>query len=118
MTDVTIQHRAFQFSLRVVQCLQKEGADHLQEPLRKQLIRSATSIGANIIEGQNCSSKKAFLQYRQIAYRSSKETEYWLQLLTKTHISYNKAEYQTLLDENIQISKILSTILIQTKKNA
>jgi len=46
-----------------------------------QLIRSATSIGANIIEGKSASSKKDFIRYYEIAFKSANETKYWLGLL-------------------------------------
>ena len=46
-----------------------------------QLVRSATSIGANIIEGKSASSKRDFIRYHEIALKSANETKYWLGLM-------------------------------------
>lgn len=109
--------RCFQFSLSVLR---------LAEPLRKQrpnwilldqLIRSATSIGANIVEGGNSTSRKEFINYFQIALKSASETLYWLALLKEINLDQVK-EIDLLIQECIEIKKMISTIILNTKSNS
>ncbi len=80
--------------------------------IRRQLIRSATSIGANVVEAQEAASKKEFLQYINIALRSSRETGYWLELSETVGI-IPKVDVRDLMNENISISNILAAILLK-----
>jgi len=109
--------RCFDFSISVL---------HLSEILRKkqlnwvlvdQLIRSATSIGANIVEGGNSTSKKEFINYFQIALKSASETLYWLALLKEVNKQYSN-EIDLLITECTEIKKIISTIILNTKNNS
>ena len=80
----------------------------------KKMMGSATSIGANIAEGQDASTKRQFLQYLQIALRSSRETQFWLRLLAE---SSPKADLNliALRAENNQIIKILVASVLRLK---
>lgn len=111
-----INERALEFSLAVIGVLGNLPYSEVLSPLRKQVIRSSTSIGANITEAQHAISKKEFLLYMHIAFRSSAETEYWITILGRTGL-ISKENAESLLSENSQISKILSSILVTTKKN-
>jgi four helix bundle protein len=86
------------------------------EPILKQLLRSGTSIGANISESQSAISKKDFVNKLQIALKESRETEYWLKLLNKAEI-INEKEYLSLYSDCEELSKLLTSILKTTKNN-
>ena len=80
-----------------------------------QLVRSATSIGANIIEAQASSSRREFKRYLEISLRSSNETKYWLDLLEKTE-KQDMPNIEWEIKEATQISKILASSIIKLKK--
>jgi four helix bundle protein len=73
--------RCFNFSIAVLQLVKKLRADSNNWVLIDQLVRSTTSIGANIVEGSNSASRKEFINFFQIALKSAAETNYWLLLL-------------------------------------
>lgn len=79
-----------------------------------QLLRSATSIGANVVEGGSGSSRKDFINFFHIALKSANETKYWLCLIRETTI-VNKIKLEELLKEADEISKIVATILLKMK---
>lgn len=75
------KERTFCFSLEIIRYLKLLPQDYVNQTIGKQLLRSATSIGANVIEAQAGSSRKDFSNYYQIALKSANETKYWLELL-------------------------------------
>ena len=84
--------------------------------LSKQLLRSGTSIGANIVEAQAAISKKEFLAKMYISYKECCETEYWLELLHETdYLSHS--EFESINQENITLKKMLSSITYTTSNN-
>ncbi len=80
----------------------------------RQLLKSGTSIGANVREAQNAESKADFIHKMKIAAKEADETEYWL-LLCK--LSKNYPDNQLLIDENTKIIKMLSKIISSSKTN-
>ncbi len=79
-----------------------------------QLTRSATSIGANIIEAQAASSKKDFIKFYQIALKSANETRYWLGIL-RDATSADKEQVNILLKEATELANILGASLLTLK---
>jgi four helix bundle protein len=79
-----------------------------------QLIRSATSIGANLIEAQSSSSRLEFKRFYEIALRSANETKYWLGLLKDAKLVDDKI-IDNLLDEVTQIAKMIAKAIIKLK---
>ena len=79
-----------------------------------QLLRSSTSIGANIIEAKSSSSKKDFIKFYEIALKSANETKYWLGLL-RDATDADKSKVNQLLKEIEEISKILGSSLLTFK---
>jgi len=108
-----IVEKSFQFALKVM-----EFCELLEEQkkyvIARQLLKSGTSIGANIREGQGAESRADFIHKLKIAIKEAEETEYWL-LLCKHSKSYPFDE--TLLIENKEILKILNSIITTAKKN-
>ena len=84
--------------------------------LSKQLLRSATSIGANVKEAQCGQSKKDFIAKMYIAYKEANETEYWLELLHESKILENNL-FESLYKDNSEILSLLSSIT-RTLKNS
>jgi len=84
--------------------------------LSKQLLRSGTSIGANIAESQSAQSSADFIHKLEIALKEAKETHYWLEkLLVGEYI--NEAGYKSMSNDNIEIIKLLTSIIITKKRN-
>ena len=75
------------------------------------MIRSSTSIGANVVEGKSGSSKKDLINYFKIALKSANETKYWMCLL-RDAFDFEKKEINTLFQEADEISKILAASLL------
>lgn len=81
-----------------------------------QLLRSATSIGANLVEGSAGASKKDFIKFYTIALKSANETKYWLYLLKET-ILQNNEQTVILINEVNEIAKVIGAIVVNAKKN-
>ena len=111
-----IKQRTFEFSLKIIQFISKLPNQKIYWSLGDQLLRSGTSIGANIIEGQGSSSKKEFINFIRIAFKSAKETEYWLKLFKESKLTTN-SELDILVQESIEITKILNSSILTLKAN-
>jgi four helix bundle protein len=106
-----IVEKSFYFSVRIVNCykyLIKK--DRNLNALYNQLLKSGTSIGANIAESQAAASKTDFRNKLRISLKESYETEFWLKLFFKTEI-LDKGEFESLLDDSIELIKLLISII-------
>ena len=110
-----IGERVFAFAVRVVKLCQvldeKPGAPRT---LANQLLRSSTSIGANMAESKGGQSRADFLSKVSIALKEARETHYWLRLLIATEIIAEK-QLTPILDEANQLVAILTTIVKKLK---
>ncbi|MEI6498420.1 MAG: four helix bundle protein, partial [bacterium] len=84
------------------------------EPLIKQIIRSATSVGANYLEANGASSKKDFCNKIYICKKEAQETRHWLRMLSATTSEASK-EIDVLKDESQQLSMIFHKIASSSK---
>jgi four helix bundle protein len=110
-----IQERSFQFACRIVklhQYLYKRGAT--EREISRQVIRSGTSIGANLEEADAGQSKPDFISKCGIALKEARETHYWLRLLRDTHLIPLEL-IAPLIDEARQLVAILTTIVKNTR---
>ena len=108
-----IKVKSYNFALKIVH-LYKELHNENEYVLSKQLVRSATSVGANIEEGLHGQSKADFIHKFSIAQKESYETLYWLRLLTDSN--YLKPEKSNpLMNECIELQKIITSIIVTTK---
>ena len=100
----------FDFSLEIIN-LYKLLIRHNEYVMSKQLLRSATSIGANVEEANAAQTKKEFIQRMSIASKEARETKYWLRLLNKSQIiPYDYTEYLMKIEHIINIlTKIVKT---------
>jgi four helix bundle protein len=103
-------------SLRFIGNIDTKG-DAVARTIIEQLIRSLTSIGANIIEAKACNSKKDFARYFDISLKSSNETKLWLCLLRDLGKA-DKEKIQEILDETVEISKILGSSLLAMRNRS
>lgn len=109
-----ILERTFKFGVRVVRfvaILPKTPAGYA---LANQVVRSSTSIGANLEEAQDALSKRDFVHIMTISLKESRETYYWLKVLRESELVTSK-EIDSLLQENLEIVKILTTIVKKSK---
>ncbi|MBN8704136.1 MAG: four helix bundle protein [Bacteroidetes bacterium] len=109
-----IEQKTFQFSLKII-LLYKELKKNNEFELGKQLLRSGTSIGANVVEAGAGQSKKDFISKIAISSKEARETLYWLTLLSASNtIKYNFSE---LIDECEEIIRILTAIVKTSQEN-
>lgn len=106
--------RTYLFSLEIIKFISSLPKTNIFLIINNQLLRSATSIGANIIEAQASSSRRDFIKFFQIALKSANETTYWLSLLRD---SFKELEERCkiLLSEAEEISRMLGKSLITLK---
>jgi four helix bundle protein len=109
-----IRHRAFYFSKSVIDFIRNVKYERIYYSLFGQLMRSATSIGANLVEGSAGVSDKDYINYHAIALKSANETKYWLCLIKESGFD-DKKIIDELIKEADEISKIIATIIINLK---
>lgn len=111
---VTIHDRTFHFSKLIIAVTRMAIRDDAAKVIIPQCIRSATSIGANVVEAQQAASKKEFLRYMNIALRSARETNYWLRLLkgTQSQQWFDNGAVQ----ESVELARILASIILKGKR--
>ena len=109
-----ISHRCFYFSKEVILFVRECKFEAVYRSLFDQLVRSATSIGANVVEGKSGSSKKDWKNFYVIALKSANETKYWLCLIKET-LEVPKGNIDLLIKEADEISKIIASIIINSK---
>jgi len=106
--------RCYRFSLRIIALTDKLPNKRSAWVITDQLIRSATSIGANLIEARASSSRIEFKKFYEIALKSSNETKYWLCLLRDTQL-VGAEETRDLLAEVVEISNMLASGVLKLK---
>ena len=106
MKDSVLIDKSIHFAARIIK-LHKYLVDNKKESIiSKQIVRSGTSIGANINEGSYGQSRADFISKMHIALKETSETEYWLKLLILSEYISDK-EGQSLLEDCLEIKKIL-----------
>ncbi len=111
--EIDIPKRTFDFSIRIVrlcQYLEKQGT--VSKTLSRQLLRSGTSIGANVEEAQAAQSKADFVSKMSIACKEARETLYWLRLLEASEM----VEPERLAKLRVEANELVSIITSIIKK--
>lgn len=112
--DNVIENKSFQFAIRIVRLYKFLCEEKKEYILSKQLLRAGTSIGANVTESQQAQSKPDFVSKISIDLKEASETKYWIKLLGATeYLSENQTK--SILDDCVEIEKILVTILKSAK---
>lgn len=109
-----VKLRAYEFSLKMIAFVNKFPKERAFFAIGDQVIRSSTSIGANLIEAQASSSRREFVKYYEIALKSANETKYWLSLLRDSFDDLS-AKAEELLVESTEISKMIGSSVITLK---
>ncbi len=112
-----ILDKSFKFAVRIVN-LYRYLNKNREYILSKQLLKSGTSIGANVNEAQAGQSTSDFIAKLSIASKEARETKYWIELLIETGYLNKRDSYtKSLLDENNELIKILTSIIKTTQEN-
>ena len=118
MKDNIILDKSFDFAIRVIKLYKHLCDDKKEYILSKQLIRSGTSIGANINEAQAGQSKRDFIAKMSIASKEARESKYWIDLLIKTdYLNINETHVRSLLNDIEEIVKLLTSIVKSSQEN-
>lgn len=112
--DNIIQQKSFAFAIRIVNLYKYLTNEKKEFVISKQLLRSGTSIGANVEESIGGQSEKDFLSKLSIAYKEARESMYWLKLLQATDY-LNKEQAESLLADVEEICKIIGKIQLTIK---
>lgn len=111
-----VRELAISFSLEIMDCYRKL-QEHREYVFSRQILRSSTSIGANIFESIAAESTMDFVHKLHIALKEAYETRYWLILLQKSNLADNlNIEVKNLNDHLTELIKLLTAILVTTKK--
>ncbi len=114
-----IRDRAKRFAVRVIRLVKKLPKDVAGYNLGNQLIRSGTSVGANLEEADASPTRKDFFNKVSISYKEAKESRYWLELILDTNMlnhDDNINEARELQQEALELSKILFAIIKKKKE--
>ncbi|MCD2346270.1 four helix bundle protein [Clostridium guangxiense] len=113
MSENVIEKKSFDFAITTIKLCKHIICENKEYVISNQLLRSGTSIGANVKEGLRGQSKRDFLAKMNIALKEANETEYWIELLIAT--GYIKDSYSEVLSKCKEICKILNSIVTTTK---
>ena len=114
-SESIIAAKAYAFALEIVKIYKVLVNEKKEYVLSKQLLRSGTSIGANINEAISGQSKRDFVHKLNIALKEARETSYWLNLLKDSEY-INQVECETLNGKCNEIIKMLTSIIMTTKE--
>lgn len=108
-----IQEKSFEFALEIIY-LHKQLKSQNEYVISNQLLRSGTSIGANVEEAIGAQSKKDFVNKMSVAYKEARETFYWLRLLKESRLA--DGDFNIYLEKAEELNKIISSILKTSKE--
>ena len=116
--DNIVQEKSYNFALRIIKLYKYLTSEKKEFVLSRQVLRSGTSIGANVEEAIGGQSEKDFFAKISVAYKESRETHYWIRLLRDSQYLDEKASSSILKDCN-ELIKILGSIqrTIKTKNS-
>lgn len=115
MSVSIIREKSFNFAVDIIKFYKQISREDKDMVLSKQILRSGTSIGANVKEGVSAQSKRDFLTKMNIALKEAKETEYWIELFIATgYIQENQPE---ILSKCSELCRMLSATVATTKNN-
>mgnify|MGYP002514189861 CR=1 FL=1 len=109
-----VEEKSFNFAVRIVKLKDFLVTEKKEYDISRQLLRSGTSIGANIAEAQQAQSEADFVSKMNIALKEAAETKFWIKLLNATD-KLTQKQTESLLNECIEIEKFLYSIVKTTK---
>ena len=115
VTEQTVERKSFLFAVRIVNLAKHLNTSKKENILSKQLLRSGTSIGANIAEAEQAQSRADFISKMSIALKEAVETNYWLRLLQATDY-LSEAEFSSIHSDCRELEKMLTAIIKTAKQ--
>jgi len=109
-----LKYRCYYFSIQIIKLLETLPEKKVYWIISDQLLRAATSIGANVVEAKSSSSRKDFIKFYEIALKSANETKYWLGLL-RDATQIDKDKINQFLAETEEIANMLGSSLLTLK---
>ena len=109
-----ILEKSMEFAVRIVKLSKYMQQEHKEYTLSKQVLRSGTSVGANVREAVYAQSRKDFVAKMSIALKEISETEYWLELLMKTEY-VTEEQYESIRTDCVEIVRLLTSIVKSSK---
>jgi four helix bundle protein len=116
MKENIVKTKSFSFAIRVVRLYQHLVKKEKEYILSTQVLKSGSSIGANVEEADGGISKADFSNKMSIAYKEAKETHYWLRLLCATEY-INKKIFDSMIEDCNELCKLLFSIIKTTRIN-
>ena len=110
-----IKVRAYRYALESIKMIDKLPRDMTCLIIGKQLLRSATSIGANVIEARSASSRRDFTNFLNHALKSANESRFWLELIRDSD-KMKPEEIEGIIRETKEIANILASSIISLKR--
>ena len=104
------------FALRIINMYNYLCAEKREYVMSKQILRSGTSIGANVREGVRGQTKPDFIAKMSVAQKEAEETCYWLELLYESGY-INKSIFESMYRDNLEINRILASIILTARQN-
>jgi len=111
-----LKKRAYLYALEVIKFLETLPQNYIAQTIGKQLLRSATSVGANVVEAQAASSRKDFGNFYNYALKSANESKFWLGLLKDSN-KYDNDKISNILNETSELSNILASCILTIKQD-
>ena len=111
-----VKDKSFEFAIRIINLYKHLTGSKQEFVISKQLLRSGTSIGANICEAEQAQSTADFLSKISISLKESCESDYWIRLLHRTDY-ISEQEYQSIIADCKELTKLLTSIIKSIKQN-
>ena len=116
MKNNIVKIKSFDFAVRIIKLSRYLNNEKKEFVLSKQLLRSGTSVGAMIREGEHAQSKLDFIHKLSVAQKEMNETIYWLELLQATEL-LTEEQFNNISKDAVEIMKLITSIILTTKKN-
>jgi four helix bundle protein len=110
-----IRERTFQFAIRVIQAVRQLPRDTAAQVVVRQLVKSATSIGANVEEADSAESQRDFIHKTSISRKEACESRYWLRIVRATMLDNDDLRH--LEQESSELVRILSAMVANAKRS-
>ena len=110
-----IRERTFQFAVRVIRAVRRLPQDTATRVVAHQLVKSATSVGANVEEADGAESTRDFIHKTSISRKEARESRYWLRVIRAAIL--DDKEFTTLEQESDELVRILSAMIINAQKS-
>ena len=115
-TENVIVKKSKDFALRIINMYKYLCVEKREYVISKQVLRSGTSIGANVREGVRGQTKPDFIAKMSVAQKEAEETCYWLELLYESGY-INKGIFESMYRDNLEINRILASIILTARQN-